>query len=175
MVGDRGEGRESCRERGEQSAGHTSRMSTRVLGYRDAGNVRDMKLTTTALVLALACVAGCKSTSQAGAKLKLAQKFRRAFTEIKKPHRSWQLLLSGPGLGHRLLKNAVTRDVAAARTVKIICAYFLPSMSIRRELRRAARSGRTVQLILAGQSDIGLSRLATHRLYTTFLKAGVDH
>lgn len=112
--------------------------------------------------------------AQADAKLKPGQKFRRARTEIGTPHESWQLLLSGPGLGHRLLKRAVTRDVARARSVKIICGYFLPSWSIRRELRRAARDGRKVQLILAGQSDIALSRLATHRLYTNFLKAGVE-
>ncbi|MST94483.1 MAG: hypothetical protein EXS33_04300 [Pedosphaera sp.] len=112
--------------------------------------------------------------AQACTKLKLAQKLRRARTEIKNPHGRWQLLLSGPGLGHRLLKRAVTRDVAQARSVQIICGYFLPSWSIRRALRRAARAGRKVQLMLAGQSDVPLSRLASHRLYQGLLLAGVE-
>ena len=137
-------------------------------GWRDLG----LQITgPSAVELARAADAMFK---QAGAKLKLIQKLRLARTEIRKPDRTWQLLLSGPGLGHRLLKRAVTRDLAAARSVNIICAYFLPSMSIRRELRRAARTGRRVQLILAGHSDIGLSRLASHRLYASLLKAGVE-
>lgn len=112
--------------------------------------------------------------AQAGTRPKLVQKLRRALTEIRNPRGQWQLLFSGPGLGHRQLKSAVTRDVAGARSVQIICAYFLPSWGIRRALQRAARSGRKVQLILAGQSDIPFTRTASRRLYHGLLSAGVE-
>ena len=112
--------------------------------------------------------------AQATTRPKLALKFLRNRTEIKKPHGRWQLLLSGPGPGHRLLKRVLTRDVTQARSVQIICGYFLPSWGIRRALRRSARSGRTVQLILPGQSDVGFSRTASHRLYQSLLQAGVE-
>ena len=74
-------------------------------GWRDLG----LQITgPSAVELARAADAMFK---QAGAKLKLIQKLRLARTEIRKPDRTWQLLLSGPGLGHRLLKRAVTRDL----------------------------------------------------------------
>ena len=86
----------------------------------------------------------------------------------------WQLLLSGPGRDHHLLKRTLAHDIARAKSVKILCAYFLPPRRLRKELMRAARRGAKVQLILPGRSDVQLSLLASRRLYSRLLRAGVE-
>jgi cardiolipin synthase A/B len=58
--------------------------------------------------------------------------------------------------------------------VKIISAYFLPTRRLRRDLRRIARRGGRVQLILAGRSDVPVSQMAARSLYHRLLKAGVE-
>lgn len=85
-----------------------------------------------------------------------------------------QLLLSGPGRGLNPIKRALRRDLAAARDVQIMVAYFLPTWRLRRHLARIARQGGRVRLILAGKSDVTVSRLAGQSLYRRFLKAGVE-
>jgi cardiolipin synthase len=84
-----------------------------------------------------------------------------------------QLLLSGPGRGHSPIKHALRRDLASARKVQIIMAYFLPTWRIRHQLGRVARHGGQVQLILAGKSDVLVSQLAGQSLYRRFLAAGI--
>jgi len=88
--------------------------------------------------------------------------------------RHWTLLLSEPGRGHRAFKRALMHDLTRARRVQIICAYFVPTWRLRRALMRVARRGGRVQLILAGHSDIEVSRLASHSLYAKLLRAGVE-
>jgi len=85
-----------------------------------------------------------------------------------------QILLSGPGRGQSPVKRALRKDLARARDVKIIVAYFLPTWRLRRELTRVVRRGGRVQLILAGKSDVLLSQLAARSLYRRLLKAGVE-
>src|SRR5260370_32030355 len=65
-----------------------------------------------------------------------------------------QLLLSGPGRGRSPIKHALRRDLAAARKVQIIIAYFLPTWRIRRSLTRVVWRGGRVQLVLAGKTDV---------------------
>jgi len=84
-----------------------------------------------------------------------------------------QLLLGGPSRNNPI-KLAVRRDLKHARSVRIICAYFLPPWRIRRELSRAARRGSRVQLILPGKSDVPISRLAGQSFYRRLLMAGVE-
>ncbi len=86
----------------------------------------------------------------------------------------WSLLLSGPGRGHHALRRALIRDLAKACHVRMICAYFVPTSRIRRELRKVVRRGGRVQLILAGKSDVPLSHMATRSLYSRLLAAGVE-
>ncbi len=86
--------------------------------------------------------------------------------------RNEQLLLSGPGRGRSPIKAALRRDLARARTVQIVVAYFLPSWRIRRALGRVARRGGRLEIILPGKSDVTLSQLAAQSLYRRFLKAG---
>jgi cardiolipin synthase len=84
-----------------------------------------------------------------------------------------QILFGGPGRGQSPIKRALRRDLEHARDVKIIVAYFLPTWSLRRGLTEVVRRGGSVQLILAGKSDVQLSQLAGRSLYRRFLKAGV--
>jgi len=85
-----------------------------------------------------------------------------------------ELLLTGPGRGRSPIKMALRRDLAHARTVQIIAAYFLPPRRLRRLLMHVARKGGRVQLVLPGKSDVPLIRLAAHSLYQRLLRAGVE-
>jgi cardiolipin synthase len=87
---------------------------------------------------------------------------------------SEQLLLGGPGLGRNPIRRTLRIDLASARTVQVMAAYFLPPWSLRRDFSRVARHGGTVQFLLAGKSDVALSQLAAHSLYQRLLKSGAD-
>ena len=54
--------------------------------------------------------------------------------------------------------------------MRIISAYFLPSLPMRRALRRAARRGGDVQIITAGKTDVPLARYAGRSLYDRLLR-----
>jgi cardiolipin synthase len=84
-----------------------------------------------------------------------------------------QLLLGGPSRNNPI-KLSLRRDLMHGRSVRIICAYFLPPWRVRRELVRAARRGARVQLILPGKSDLPFSRLAGQSFYRRLLTAGVE-
>ena len=102
------------------------------------------------------------------------QRFRKTISRTTISAENWRLLLSGPGRGYNFLKRTLATDLANAHTAQIICAYFLPTWRLRRELERVARRGGRVQLILAGKSDVRLSQLASHRLYRRFLRRGLE-
>ena len=84
-----------------------------------------------------------------------------------------RLLLSGPGRGQNGFKPALYADLKRARNVQIISAYFLPTWRIRRDLVRIAQNGGSVQLMLAGLSDVALAQNATRSIYHQLLRAGV--
>lgn len=83
------------------------------------------------------------------------------------------LFLSGFGGGHRLRKRYLSAIDGARRELVLAHAYFLPDLSFVRALKRAARRGVKVSLLLAGRSDVVFARAATMRLYREFLRAGV--
>ena len=85
-----------------------------------------------------------------------------------------RLLLTGPGRGINPFSRSLHEDLAKARDVKIIAAYFLPTWRIRRDLARVIKRGGRVQLLLAGKSDVLLSQLAGRSLYRRLLKAGIE-
>jgi cardiolipin synthase A/B len=105
---------------------------------------------------------------------KRLQRLRRGETVRLTPEPQCELLLSGPGRGQQALKRSLAGALAAGRTAHLISAYFLPPWRIRRELRRMARRGGQVQLILAGKTDVAISQLASRRLYAGLLRAGVE-
>jgi cardiolipin synthase A/B len=85
-----------------------------------------------------------------------------------------RILICGPGRGRNPFIQSLRRDLAAAKDVRIIVAYFLPTWRLRRDLLRVARRGGRVRLILAGKSDVLLSLLAARSLYRRLLAAGVE-
>jgi cardiolipin synthase A/B len=85
-----------------------------------------------------------------------------------------QLLLSGPGRGFNPFKRGLRHDLRRASNVQIMMAYFLPTWRLRQELGRIARRGGSVQLILAGKSDVLVSQLAGQSLYRRLIAAGVQ-
>ncbi|NUT88359.1 cardiolipin synthase ClsB [Pseudomonas corrugata] len=62
---------------------------------------------------------------------------------------------------------------SAKRRVVIANAYFFPGYRLLREIRNAARRGVEVRLILQGQPDMMIAKLAARMLYDYLLKAGV--
>lgn len=85
-----------------------------------------------------------------------------------------ELLLSAPGRKFNPMKRALSRDLKRAKNVQIICAYFLPTWKIRRDLRRVLRKGGRVQIILPGKTDVPLSQMAARSLYRRMLRAGIE-
>jgi cardiolipin synthase len=71
-----------------------------------------------------------------------------------------QIFFSEPGRGRNPIKLALRHDLARARDVRIMVAYFLPTLRLRHDLRRIRRRGGRVQLILAGKTDVLVSQLA---------------
>lgn len=62
---------------------------------------------------------------------------------------------------------------SARHRVVIANAYFFPGYRFIREMRRAARRGVDVRLILQGQPDMAIARTAASMLYDHLIRAGV--
>jgi len=101
-------------------------------------------------------------------------RWRRTAAKRTVHHPAEQLLLSGPGRGFNPIGRALRSDLARARDVRILVAYFLPTWRLRRDLARVVRRGGRVQLLLAGRTDVTVSQLAAHSLYRRLLKAGIE-
>lgn len=102
------------------------------------------------------------------------QRLRKNRSSIIRVRQNSHLLLSGPGRRQGTIKRVLIQDLAKARHVSLMSAYFLPTWRLRRELLRVCQRGGTVRLILAGKSDIVLSQLAGRRLYARLLRHGVQ-
>ena len=83
------------------------------------------------------------------------------------------LFLSGFGGGWKLRHRYLSAIGKASREVVLAHAYFLPDVGFVRALKRAAKRGVAVHLLLAGRSDVVFARAATMRLYRTLLQSGV--
>jgi len=101
------------------------------------------------------------------------QRLRKAANKVAEGQ-NWKLVLSGPGRHHGELRRTLGKDLSRARSVRLICAYFLPTWRLRKELLRVCKRGGRVQLILAGKSDVVLSQLASRRLYRMLMRSGVE-
>jgi len=62
----------------------------------------------------------------------------------------------------------------ANESITIICSYFLPGKTYRKLLSRAAARGIKVRVILAGKSDVLLSKNAERYLYDYLLKKKIE-
>jgi len=135
---------------------------------------RDLGLRVTSPLAMQLAAAFDEMFARAGLQHKPFATLRRSSAKRNIPAEAGRLFLSGPGRGSNPFKRALRKDLSTARTVRIIAAYFLPTWRIRRDLMRMARRGGTVQLILAGKTDVLLSQLACRSLYRRLLKAGVE-
>ncbi|WP_039792283.1 phospholipase D-like domain-containing protein, partial [Pseudomonas agarici] len=92
--------------------------------------------------------------------------------------------LAGQGLGrvayadarqHRDILQSLVRTLNSAKQrIWLATPYFLPTWKVRRSLRRAARRGVDVRLLLTGpHTDHPSVRYAGHRYYPRLLRAGV--
>jgi cardiolipin synthase len=84
------------------------------------------------------------------------------------------VLCSGPRLIRNEFRIALMRALQRARRVQFISGYFLPSIRLRWALRRVARRGGSVELLLAGKTDVPLARSAGRSIYGSLLRAGVQ-
>jgi cardiolipin synthase len=111
----------------------------------------------------------------------LAHRKQKLFARLRKANRDRtitaheaELLLSAPGRKFNPLKRALSHDLKRAKDVRIICAYFLPTWKIRRDLRRVLRKRGRVQIILPGKTDVPLSQMAARSLYRRMLRSGIE-
>ncbi|MBC7369418.1 MAG: hypothetical protein H7343_21840, partial [Undibacterium sp.] len=109
----------------------------------------------------------------------LARRFLRHRWQHRTLLRPAYYRLPGPVLfsGPRLVRNQFSRQLLQtlrhARHVRIVSAYFAPSFRLRCALRAVALRGGTVELLLAGKSDVPLAQRAARSIYGSLLKAGV--
>ncbi len=87
----------------------------------------------------------------------------------------WVRLIYRDNLQHRDdIEEAYIQALSKAQTRAVIAnAYFFPGYRLLREIRNAARRGVQVQLIMQGQPDVLLAKLAARMLYDYLLKDGV--
>jgi cardiolipin synthase len=101
------------------------------------------------------------------------REFRRAARQVPAiAGTAVSLLHSGPGWPVGQLWRALRGDLSRARDVHCMSAYFLPPHRMRRALRRVTQAGGSVQLLLAGRSDVPVARYAAEHLYARMLAGG---
>ncbi len=98
--------------------------------------------------------------------------WRRAPPLAAGVHGQPELLLCGPGCPTAELRRRLLFDIRAARRMQAWAAYFLPSRRIGAAIRDAARRGKA-DIMLGERSDVPISRWASERLFTRFLRAGL--
>lgn len=86
-----------------------------------------------------------------------------------------RVTVNGGGVGRAEVKRSFIKRIRASeRRVRLCTAYFVPSWKLLRALRRAARRGVDVQLLLPGpRTDHPGVRQAGHRHYGRLLRNGV--
>jgi cardiolipin synthase A/B len=58
--------------------------------------------------------------------------------------------------------------------ILILASYFVPSPALKRLLKKAAKRGVNVRLVLGGMSDVGIAKNASTYFYLDLLKSGVQ-
>jgi cardiolipin synthase len=85
-----------------------------------------------------------------------------------------RIYLSSESGGRKLRKRYLKAFATAKRIILVAHAYFLPDAGVIRALRRAAKRGVAVKLLLAGRTDVPLVRAATMSLYRALIGGGVQ-
>ena len=84
---------------------------------------------------------------------------------------SVRLLVGGPLVRHGHWAWVLRRDLASARRLDTVSAYFSPPRSLRRQFAQVARRGEA-RMVMAGKSDIGAAIDMARRQYKQLLRAG---
>ena len=85
-----------------------------------------------------------------------------------------QVLSSAGRFGHRALRRNLFRLLRGLQTELLVAnAYFLPGRALVRRLRRLARRGLSVRLLLPGPSDQAFVQAASRASFEKLLEAGV--
>lgn len=102
-------------------------------------------------------------------------RFRLPGLPLRKPvsHPAASVLTNNPGGFASPIKNALLNDLKSALKIRIISGYFLPTLRLRRVLRKSARRGGDIRIITAGKTDVPLARYAGRALYERFLRARI--
>jgi cardiolipin synthase len=103
---------------------------------------------------------------------------RRAAQSVAECGDRVKLLPVTPGRGLSCLTESLLSDLDLAMRqggeVTWVSPYFLPTGVLRRAMRRAVRPGRMeLTVIVPEKTDVRLSRLASQRLYTGLMGAGI--
>jgi cardiolipin synthase len=104
---------------------------------------------------------------------RLLQRLRRPLRRADPRARRGPVLLSGPRRLQNPFYGNLLRVLRRARHVQLISGYFVPNFRLRRALRRVARRGGSVELLLAGKTDVPIAQTAGRALYGSLLRAGV--
>ena len=83
------------------------------------------------------------------------------------------VLLGGPRLLRDPFATSLVKTLRRAKHVQLISGYFVPNFRLRRALRRVARRGGTVEILVAGLSDVPIAQTAARTLYGSLLRAGI--
>lgn len=62
----------------------------------------------------------------------------------------------------------------AGKSITIMCSYFLPGKMLRKRLAQASRRGVKVRVVLAGTSDVAISKHAERYLYRWMLRHNIE-
>ena len=105
---------------------------------------------------------------------------KRQYRSIRTMVRDWRpgkgsvrFLVGGPTRIPSSWNINVKRDFARASRLDMVMAYFSPPRSYRRQIRKIAKAGGDVRLVMAGKSDNGATIGAARATYGASLRAGV--
>lgn len=86
-----------------------------------------------------------------------------------------QIIFGGPYDSERILKDSIMELFGKAKkTIQIASPYFVPDEESLSVIRRAARCGLKVQLIIPGKGDRAISYYGNHSFVDRLLSAGVE-
>jgi cardiolipin synthase len=101
------------------------------------------------------------------------RRFARACHRLAISSAAARLLVSGPGTRMRNMRLVLRADLRRANDVGVYAAYLVPPIRMRRALRAAARRG-IVRVITAAKTDVPLVQWAAQRVYSFWLRSGVQ-
>lgn len=74
---------------------------------------------------------------------------------------------------HEIWRTYFSYFNQASESITIICSYFLPGRTLRKQLAKAVKRGVRVKVILAGPSDVPIAKYAERYLYQWMLRNGI--